>query len=173
MRISDWSSDVCSSDLIERAGSLRRQSLRVDTQTFECEILRDARTALVVDDLEKIALDAAISRRMDDLQDRFQPIVEARRAAVQHQDRRISRDKLEILATNTRAAQFNLSGKHGLQDNLAVPRRRGDQRKNGDYGEPRSEEQSTRLNSVTNAQLVCRLLLEKKKKRNKPALTTI
>src|SRR3546814_3967121 len=107
MRISDWSSDVCSSDLlairlirddgaeadetqlhagvgplkakrpldrtdnlaadngIERAGSLRRQSLRVDTQTFECEILRDARTALVVDDLEKIALDAAISRRID------------------------------------------------------------------------------------------------------------
>src|SRR3546814_14155741 len=100
-------------------------------RSFEFEIVRDARTALVVDELEKIALDAAISRRMDDLQDRFQPIVEARRAAVQHQDRRISRDKLEILATNTRAAQFNLSGKHGLQDNHAVPPRRSDERRGG------------------------------------------
>src|SRR3546814_16553229 len=119
MRISDWSSDVCSSDL-----------------AFEREILRYARAALVVDDFKKVALDAAVSRRMDDLQDRFQPIVEAGRAAVQHQDRRISRDKLEILADNPRAAQFNLSGKHGLQDNHALARRRGDQRKHGDYGKP-------------------------------------
>src|SRR3546814_18830551 len=119
---------------------LRRHSLVVDTQTFECEILRDARTALVVDDLEKIALDAAVSRRMDDLQDRFQPIFEAGRAAVQHQDRRISRDKLEILAANPRAPQFNLSGKHGLQANLAVARRRREQGKKSDDGEPEGRE---------------------------------
>src|SRR3546814_4014676 len=104
MRISDWSSDVCSSDLLEpkrpldrtdnlaadngikRTRSLRRQSLRVDAQAFEREILRYARAALVVDDFKKVALDAAVSRRMDDLQDRFQPIVEAGRAAVRSEE---------------------------------------------------------------------------------------
>src|SRR3546814_6737185 len=94
MRISDWSSDLCPSDLanqpqlnagvgplepkrpldrtdnlaadngIKRTRSLRRQSLRVDAQAFEREILRYARAALVVDDFKKVALDAAVSRQI-------------------------------------------------------------------------------------------------------------
>src|SRR3546814_18595999 len=103
MRISDWSSDVCSSDLLEpkrpldrtdnlaadngikRTRSLRRQSLRVDAQAFEREILRYARAALVVDDFKKVALDAPVRRRLDDLQDRFQPIDADGGEGVQHQ----------------------------------------------------------------------------------------
>src|SRR3546814_11296772 len=71
MRISDWSSVVCSSDLVERARRLRHQALRIHPHRFHREILRHTGAALVVDDLEQIALDPTVGGGVNDLEDRI------------------------------------------------------------------------------------------------------
>src|SRR3546814_8870471 len=84
MRISDWSSVVCSSDLVERARRLRHQALRIHPHRFHREILRHTGAALVVDDLEQIALDPTVGGGVNDLEDRIHPVIEVLRTAIEH-----------------------------------------------------------------------------------------
>src|SRR3546814_4607147 len=105
MRISDWSSDVCSSDL-----EARRQ-----------------RHAAVEMDQDAVAfdIDAIDGRR------------EARRAGDPTGEKRKNKGHEPILPRPVRTGPAKIHGR---------------------------DRKSTRLNSITNAHLVCRLLLEKKKK---------
>src|SRR3546814_3897168 len=120
MRISDWSSDVCSSDL-QGPGSEDRRNAAGAGQGGRA---------------------AQVPRR--DLQPRRQAARPARRPEA-------------VL-------------RRGAADARAQPdRRRADGNpgvRRCDRGRDQEEDRkSTRLNSVTNAHLVCRLLLEKKKKK--------
>src|SRR3546814_1861995 len=114
MRISDWSSDVCSSDLAEAA----------DQSTLP----------------DGVNLPDEIARR----EDRLAAIAEAK-AAIEARAR--ERDAHEQAVYQAKLAQREAKRK-------ATGKKPGDRK-------------STRLNSVTNAHLVCRLLLEKKKQNDK------
>src|SRR3546814_6126372 len=68
MRISDWSSDVCSSDLVETVAPERRHELGQRNADVDLEAgrrLLERRLAIVVDEVERIevaAIDAAADR---------------------------------------------------------------------------------------------------------------
>src|SRR3546814_9007258 len=115
MRISDWSSDVCSSDLEFEVGVAAAEQARID--------LLHAR----VDPVEGV-LEAAAGLAVD-LADR-------------------------VLQRVQRGGEV---GVLGVEVFLAL-------RGLGVLGDRGQDPKSTRLNSVTNAHLVCRLLLEKKNK---------
>src|SRR3546814_11475675 len=93
MRISDWSSDVCSSDLLQgqagifpvvpkgpplvrddpiaddrmqTARHLRAQPLRVELHLFDREELRNRRSKLFVHDLEQVRLYLPLGGRSDE-----------------------------------------------------------------------------------------------------------
>src|SRR3546814_6616894 len=106
MRISDWSSDVCSSDL----------------------------TATRLHDLKR-RLHATF----------FQPVLQPRQIAVDHWLH------VGIKPRDHRALILAKSGVHFVRHG---------------QGQRRIDRKSTRLNSVTNAHLVCRLLLDKKNNQN-------
>src|SRR3546814_3768695 len=122
MRISDWSSDVCSSDL---PGRPRQVEQRVHAR-------RRSRPGAGADRRRARGLG---QRRADGVPG------PAGRPDRPHRDR--ARPALEPLWFGS------------------------DRRRDPDLHPPRRDRKSTRLNSVTNAHLVCRLLLEKKKKENK------
>src|SRR3546814_3228414 len=129
MRISDWSSDVCSSDLVEATppdGSLRRKARRGRSP--------DLRRVVHAGD--------GTAGRVGGSRERGVPFDCNRRRA---RDRPAARHR----------ARAGLAGKRFLEQ-AAVPVRLLRDRK------------STRLTPVTNAHIVCRLLLEKK---NKPTNT--
>src|SRR3546814_2837266 len=119
VRISDWSSDVCSSDLHTGhvVGGIAGQRLHVDHLVGrDAEFLHHLGRA-----------DAAVLHRVEHADARFI----SRRGAHQLHQVLVGGDDADLHA--------------------------------GLMGDPRiGDRKSTRLNSVTNAQLVCRLLLEKK-----------
>src|SRR3546814_6495527 len=118
MRISDWSSDVCSSDLIARASDLLGFSAK------DADRLRKLAPG------EFYAMGPALS-----------PL-----PVLAHIGETIT-EHLGVTPTLTAAADVDLDEASRLLD-IAADRK------------------SPRLNSITNAHLVCRLLLEKKKNTN-------
>src|SRR3546814_2362766 len=109
MRISDWSSDVCSSDLSERC-------------------LRNLRNILAIDQ---------------------------------------NAPGLHIIEAEEQARDGRLACARRPHDGKRLPRRNVDVETVKDFPICSVDRKSTRLTTVTNAHLVCRLLLEKKKTMNK------
>src|SRR3546814_5403072 len=111
MRISDWSSDVCSSDLISATGNQAGRLLVAFEDVTEARLL----------ERHKDILAAELSHRI--------------------------KNSLQIIAS---FVHFELR-------DAPEPCIEG-------YQSMEPDRKSTRLNSVTNAHIVCRLLLEKQKK---------
>src|SRR3546814_2936457 len=120
MRISDWSSDVCSSDLEQRAELIALAPQSDDQHATRIGVLRERREqrARMAEIVAKLRTTEGVLERMD--------AVDAPRMA---------------RARDPRDARGEVA----------------------DAADGRQDRKSTRLNSVTNAQLVCRLPLEKKK----------
>src|SRR3546814_4608662 len=103
-----------------RARRLRHQALRIHPHRFHREILRHTGAALVVDDLEQIALDPTVGGGVNDLEDRIHPVIEVLRTAIEHHHGRVARHQFQILSADARAAQLELPRQDRLQNNRPI-----------------------------------------------------
>src|SRR3546814_10451013 len=134
MRISDWSSDVCSSDLFEEPGQIEGNgSHQYEQQQNDARVLQLKGPA----------------------------------------NRRTARPQREQRSAQRQAGQHNACriGKSIAPNDMFIAPRLGQlecletqNRKNAGHDIEQQDRKSTRLNSVTNAHLVCSPLLETKKK---------
>src|SRR3546814_4067073 len=69
---------------------------------------------------------------MNDLEDRIHPVVEVLRTTIEHHHGSVTRDELQILSADPRAAELELPRQDRLQNNLPITLGGRNQREDGD-----------------------------------------
>ena len=135
---------VCSSPV-----TVGSEVLRVDFHRLDGEELRDARPALLVDDLQQVGLDAAL--RLGRRRSRGPEFIQYSRfcgRAVERQDGGVAGDQLEILARDAGAGDRHRRLQDRLQHDLAIARiaeSKEEQRDSaGEHGRDNAEEVALR-----------------------------
>src|SRR3546814_2100407 len=163
MRISDWSSDVCSSDLVENLlGADRVDDIGVGTHQHATVAepaqhrVQHGPVLATADRVDPHQDAARIGEARLDLCGYFIPI-----------DHGCDIDTSVVARIHHRPQPRVRVDAGGRGGGVTAPDDR-DTRWTGQHWLLHSDRKSTRLTSVTNAQLVCRLLLDKKNNNHKP-----